>query len=113
MATKVLESQRYGKATDKQVDEQLKRLRNGLPPQQGFAVNFQWNPPVRRISDDYNREIDAERKIAADWEKQAEEEAAEVADILTGIELLATAPRDAGSDNVPVSTGPATNKANS
>jgi len=99
--SKVLASKRYKPASAKESEAQLKRIRNGLNIEQGFALDFSLANPVLRITDEYTKEIDAERAVADKWQAEAEKEMAEVADLLLPIESFATMPRNAG-DNTPV-----------
>jgi len=85
MTSAVLPSQRYKPASEKESAEQLKRVRNGVAIQNGYALDFTRVDPVLKITDAYRKELDAANDQAEADQKQGEAERAEFADILAGI----------------------------
>lgn len=84
---------RYVEPTEKEAEEQMKLLRNGLHLSYGFAANFSRMQPIMKIHEDDLKEMAKHREAEIEAGRKMEDEAAEVADLLAPIEAIATAPR--------------------
>lgn len=100
------------KITADEVRTVMAAVRNGSNPPAGYAVNYDWSPPVRKIPKSKLDAINAEHDAARDAGEQLAEDDAEIAAEVGFAERIATQARPRGdtstTGNAPRTTPPAT-----
>lgn len=91
----------YVAPSDKETKTQLHRVRNGLPPEYGFALDFSKPNPVLKYSPAHLKDMQAASDEAKAANDKALQEDEEYADILLAAEAMATIPRSAQTVNDP------------